>query len=319
MKEYIGVDIGGTKCAVVRADENGNIIEKKRFDTTDVDGTLSNVITAVKAMRGDKTAHIGVSCGGPLDSKRGVILSPPNLPGWDEINIVSLLESAVGIPTTLCNDANACALAEWMYGAGRGTKNMIFLTFGTGMGAGLILDGRLYNGTNGMAGEVGHVRMAKRGPVGYGKAGSFEGFCSGGGIARLGRAEAEKALSKGVVPLYCKDESKLDTITAKSIAEAAARGDVTALRVYKKSGEMLGRGLAILIDVLNPEVIVIGSVFERSEKLLRKHMEKTLYREAIGMSRQVCRIVSASLGDDIGDVASISVARNADILNNLNI
>ena len=312
MKEYIGVDIGGTKCAVVRADENGSVIEKEKFPTTNVKETLANIIAAANKLKTAKTAHIGVSCGSPLDAERGVILSPPNLPGWDEINIVKILEDAVGVPTTLCNDANACALAEWIYGAGRGTKNMIFLTFGTGMGAGLILDGRLYSGTNGMAGEVGHIRMAKSGPVGYGKVGSFEGFCSGGGVGRLGRAEAEKALRRGITPLYCQSFDKLDTVTAKSVAEAADAGDETAIKVYKKSGEMLGRGLAILVDVFNPEMIVIGSVFARSEKLLRASMEKTLQKEAIDISLAKCRVVPAALGDLIGDVAAVSVARNAD-------
>jgi len=319
MKEYIGVDIGGTKCAVVKADKSGVIIEKIRFDTTDVDGTLKNIIASVKSMASGKTAHIGISCGGPLDSKRGIILSPPNLPGWGSVEIVRILSSATGVPAALCNDANACALAEWMYGAGRGTKNMIFLTFGTGMGAGLILDGRLYEGTNGMAGEIGHVAMAKSGPVGYGKKGSFEGFCSGGGIARLGRAQAEKALALGVVPSYCKDMNEIEDVTAESIAKAAKNGDVTAIGVYKKSGEMLGRGLAILVDVLNPELIVIGSVFARSGELMIKSMERTLKREAIGMARQACHVVPAELGDNIGDVAAVSVARNADMSKHSNI
>ena len=131
---------------------------------------------------GDISA-IGISCGGPLNSKKGVILSPPNLPGWDNIEIVNIIKDRLDVPAKLQNDANACALAEWKYGAGRGSNNMIFLTFGTGFGAGLILDGRLYNGVNCMSGEIGHVRLTEYGPVGYGKAGSCEGYCSGGGIA----------------------------------------------------------------------------------------------------------------------------------------
>ena len=181
MKRFIGIDIGGTKCAVVSGSLEAGVRDKIRFDTVSCEQTLAQIYAAVeKLMPADA---IGVSCGGPLDEKRGVILSPPNLPGWDEVHIVEELERRFGIPAKLLNDANAGALAEWNFGAGRGSENMLFLTFGTGLGAGLILGGRLYSGTNGNAGEIGHIRLAPSGPIGYGKAGSFEGFCSGGGIA----------------------------------------------------------------------------------------------------------------------------------------
>ena len=166
-----GIDIGGTKCAVIVGDENG-IADKIKFDTATVDETIKNIISAVEKLGANDA--IGISCGGPLDSKRGVIMSPPNLPGWDNIEIVKMLEERFKVPVSIQNDANACALAEWKYGAGRGTENMIFLTFGTGLGAGLILDGRLYAGTNDMAGEVGHIRISDYGPVGYGKAGDAD-------------------------------------------------------------------------------------------------------------------------------------------------
>lgn len=187
---YIGLDIGGTKCAVISADDVGNILTRVAFPTKSVGETLALFNEEIDRLleskaENDELKAIGISCGGPLDETKGVILSPPNLPGWDEITIVQDLEARYHVPARLRNDANACALAEWRFGAGRGTENMIFLTFGTGMGAGLILNGRLYSGTNGNAGEVGHMRLENEGPVGYHKKGSFEGFCSGGGIARL--------------------------------------------------------------------------------------------------------------------------------------
>ena len=169
---FIGIDIGGTKCAVVKGDLNG-ITDKISFATEGCEGTLARIFDAVESLL--PATAIGISCGGPLDDRRGVILSPPNLPGWDEVYITDMLRDRFSIPAYLCNDANACALAEWKFGAGRGSRNMIFLTFGTGLGAGLILDGRLYSGTSGMAGEVGHVRLDDDGPVGFGKRGSFEG------------------------------------------------------------------------------------------------------------------------------------------------
>ena len=301
----IGIDIGGTKCAVVLGDEK-QIIKKIKFDTKDCQRTVEEIMSAVEAI-GEGDA-IGISCGGPLDSGRGVIMSPPNLPDWNDVRIVDMLTGRFGIPAYLCNDANACALAEWKYGAGRGTQNMVFLTFGTGLGAGLILNGKLYEGACGMAGEVGHVRLSEHGPVGYGKAGSFEGFCSGRGIAQIGRTVALECLQSGRSAAFCKSVGELDGITAKLIAEYADRGDVDAQRVYAISGEMLGRGLSVIVDILNPEVIVIGSVFSRSENLLRESMEKALRKEALDASVSACRVVGASLGENIGDFAALSVA-----------
>ena len=296
----IGIDIGGTKCAVVLGDQSG-IKNKIRFSTTTCEETLARIMDAVGAIgTGDA---IGVSCGGPLDASRGLILSPPNLPGWDEIPICEMLTSRFGIPARLCNDADACALAEWQFGAGRGTRHMIFLTFGTGLGAGLILNGKLYSGASGMAGEVGHIRLAPDGPVGYGKEGSFEGFCSGGGIARLAGRLFSEAEARGEKLPFPKEE-----ITAKRVAEAAEEGDPLALSVYNASAEKLGEGLSFLIDIFNPERIVIGSVFQRSEKLFRPAMERVIEREALAQSRSACRIVPAMLGDSIGDIAALSVA-----------
>ena len=141
------------------------------------------------------------------------------MPDWDNIPIVEIIKNHFGCPVHLQNDANACAVAEWKFGAGRGKNNVVFLTFGTGLGAGLILDGKLYRGASNMAGEAGHIRLASFGPVGYGKAGSFEGFCSGGGIAQLGRMYAQEKLQMGKRVSFCGSISELDSITAKSIAE----------------------------------------------------------------------------------------------------
>lgn len=303
-----GIDIGGTKCAVLTGDGE-KVIERISFPTTNVTDTLSAIYAAVEKVGcGDA---IGVSCGGPLDSERGVILSPPNLPGWDNIAIVRELTQRFSVPAGLENDANACALAEWRFGAGRGSRNMIFLTFGTGMGAGLILDGRLYRGTSGMAGEIGHVRMERFGPCGYGKAGSFEGFCSGGGIRQIGQTVAREKLQTGQTVGFCQSADDLDRVTAKSIAEAAAGGDKDAIRVYEICGEKLGQGLSILIDVLNPEKIVIGSIYERSGALLAPSMEAAIERESLAAARSVCRVVPAELGDSVGDFAAIAVAADA--------
>lgn len=289
----LGVDIGGTKCALILAENDGTIQKRIAFATSTVDQTLEWICSNAKLWAEKwKIQSVGISCGGPLDSTSGVIYSPPNLPGWDSIEIVKLLSESTGAPAFLCNDANACALAEWKYGAGKGCQNMVFLTFGTGLGAGLILNGALYEGTTGMAGEVGHIRLANDGPIGFGKKGSFEGFCSGNGIAKLGK-------------MMINGEEKL---TAKSIAEAADKGDEKALEVYRVSGEYLGRGLSIIIDILNPEVIAIGSVYTRSEKLFAESMKKEIEKEALKVSYDCCKILPATLGENIGDYAAVSTA-----------
>ena len=202
------------------------------------------------------------------------------------------------------NDANAGALAEWMHGAARGCRDVVFLTFGTGMGAGLILNGRLYEGASGDAGEVGHIRLAERGPVGYGKAGSFEGLCSGGGIAQVSQQAARERGGRVAF-----NPGSIDGITAQHVAGAAEQGDELATELLAAVGESLGRGLAVIVDVLNPEVIVLGSIYVRSRKLIEPAMLRALDAEALPQSLRACRIVPAELGEAIGNYASVAVAR----------
>lgn len=283
-KKFIGIDIGGTKCAVVLGDEHAEILKKVKIETTSCEATIRSLMELTETMMTPDVAAIGISCGGPLDSQKGVILSPPNLPGWDRVPIADLLKERFGVPVFLQNDANACAAAEWKAGAGKGFRNVIFLTFGTGMGAGLILDGRLYSGTCDMAGEIGHVRLHEKGHTGYGKEGSFEGCCSGGGIAQYGRG------------------------SAKEVAEQATAGNRECLEIYEEVGENLGRGLSILIDLLNPEIIIIGSIYTRARELIEPSMMRVLREETIPQSLDSVRIVPSQLGESIGDVAALQVA-----------
>ena len=310
--KLLGLDIGGTKCAAVTANWDGErlqILKKEKCPTdhsVSPETMLERLFALADGILDGKSDAVGISCGGPLDSAHGVILGPPNLPGWDDVPVTALAARHFGAPAHLQNDANACAVAEWKFGAGRGTRNMIFLTFGTGLGAGLILDGQLYSGTNDNAGECGHLRLERFGPVGYGKQGSFEGFCSGGGLAQLGCAMARERVQRGVCPAYYQNGEA--GVTAKSIADAARAGDETALEVYRVCGEYLGRGLAVLIDLLNPQRIVLGSIFARSGDLLRESMERSLRGEALAASAACCQIVAAELGESIGDYAALATA-----------
>lgn len=256
MEHYIGLDIGGTKCVVsLGLWQFGEIkiLERHEIPTTEspID-TFDRLAPFVEQWTNKfviKSA--GISCGGPLDPEKGVIISTTNLsPQWHGFGIVSYVKSRFGIKAKLQNDANACAVAEWKFGAGKGTKNLVFMTFGTGLGAGLILDGKLYSGTNGNAGEIGHVRLEKEGPIGYNKIGSVEGFCSGNGIKRLAQLRAKE---HGV--------SIESDITTKVIFDRAMQGDKLYLSVIKECAEKLARVVSIIIDLFNPEVIIAGGVF----------------------------------------------------------
>lgn len=307
----IGFDIGGTKCAVSVGelqDGKVHILGREEVPTGEsAVETLERLAPAVERFRDTySVTKAGISCGGPLNSSTGVIIAPPNLKaGWYDFPIVEYVKKRFGLQAKLENDANACAVAEWKFGAGRGATNMVFLTFGTGLGAGLILDGRLYSGTNGNAGEVGHARLAKDGPIGYGKEGSFEGFCSGGGIARLAKRMGEKLKD---TPQFVKDLGGWEFVTTKALSVAAFAGDSFAKKVFAKSGRMLGKGLSLIIDFFNPERIVLGGVFMRSHQLLTPSMYKEIRKEALGESAAVCEIVPAQLSENVGDVAALSIA-----------
>jgi glucokinase len=322
----LGFDIGGTKCTVVLGQNNHErtpgshdreiqIIDKVVLASNKpvyemIEGMFNTADDLFTKHR--LTSHglsgIGISCGGPLNSKQGIILSPPNLLGWDHIPIVEITKSRFDKPVLLQNDANACAIAEWKYGAGRGYNNLIFLTFGTGMGAGLILNGKLYSGISDLAGEVGHMRLADMGPVGFGKEGSFEGFCSGGGIAQLAQIKVRTKMQQGKKVSFCKSIRDLPNLTAKMVAEAAYNGDEVAIDVYKTCAKYLGRGLSILIDLLNPEIIILGSIYGRAKELIEPHMKEVIEMEAISESASACKIVPAGLSEHLGDLAALSLA-----------
>ena len=318
----LGVDIGGTKCAVIlgkgELTENTEdfIIDKIKFPT-DVSRGYEKIIAEI-IEKGDEILlkngaskaaliGVGVSCGGPLNSKTGTIHCPPNLPDWDNVPLRDILSRHFGVRCVLHNDANACAVAEWRFGAGKDCNNMVFLTFGTGMGAGLILDGKLYSGTNDGAGEVGHIRLAEDGPQGYGKNGSFEGFCSGGGIRNLAILTAKEYIKNNKKSVLFNNEEDLKNLNAANVAEAMYNGDAFALEVYEKCALYLGRGLSVIIDILNPEAIVIGSIFERNQEFFVPLIEKVIKEEALCFNSQVCKILPARLGESIGDFAALGV------------
>ena len=295
----IGLDIGGTKCAISTgecSDGAIKILSREEFPTSGLswrqvlEEFASRIELQTSNFKHQAIGAIGISCGGPLDSKRGVIMSPPNLPGWDNVPVVKFFEDRFHVPVAVQNDANACALAEYLYGSGRGVRNLVFMTFGTGLGAGIVIDGKLYSGANDNAGEIGHIRLAPTGPVGYNKEGSAEGFCSGAGMARL--AKIRKGLD----------------LTTKELFARVRAGDPDCTEVFRESAEKLAAILAYTIDILNPEVIALGGVFMRNADLFMPVIGPILDREALPIARKICRIVPAELGENIGDYAALAVA-----------
>ena len=318
MSKYIvGYDIGGTKCSVILSNNsNGiHIIDKFRYETPSSYPETKALLFKFTYELLDKyslpvsaVTAFGISCGGPLDAQAGIIYSPPNLPSWDAVPICDEVTKEFGVRAYLQNDANASALVEWRLGAGKGVNNMLFLTMGTGFGAGIIAEGVLLNGANGLAGEVGHIRLKSDGPLGYGKAGSIEGFCSGAGISAQAIEFTRMKQAQGITPAWIADGVSLCDISAKLIGDYAEAGDPLAREIYEIIGENLGRALSIFIDIFNPEKIVIGSIFARRENLLREPMQREIFEEALELSHKNCEILPAATGEDLGDLASIMTA-----------
>lgn len=316
-KTWIGVDIGGTKTAVVLSSEPPAMLARIEFPTLPDLGP-DRAIELIKqsihkliespGVEHSSLAAIGVSCGGPLDQAAGVIQAPPNLATWKDVPITAILRREFGLECRMENDANAGAVAEHRFGAGQGTQHMIFLTMGTGFGAGVIADGRLLSGARGQAGEIGHVRLTAKGPMGYNKAGSVEGWVSGGGMAQVAHREVETALGNGETTALAAKFLSGGILTAKDVADAAQHGDRLAQRIVHDTGSRLGDALAILIDLFNPERIVIGGLAMRLGESLLAPARLAMEREALPASAKICQIVPAALDEKIGDVAAICVA-----------
>lgn len=289
-----GLDIGGTKIGICLGDSSGALSWKGRFDSdprASPDAILEDAIARLEA----KSAFdaLGVSCPGPFLAPSSRFIDPPNMPRWHGFDLGAFLRRRLDVPFSAKNDANALALAEHRWGAGRDYSSLVFLTMSTGMGAGLILDGRLYEGPRGFAGEVGHLRLADEGPVGFGKRGSVEGFLSGPGLAQQAEAEVRIARQRGESTLLG-DHEALD---ARVLCEAASRGDAVALRVTRRAGRRLGQLMAILVDVLEPEIFVLGTIGRAWPALFIEPAREILEQEALTLSLEGLRVAPSELAD----------------------
>lgn len=284
--------IGLTRTTVCGSRLGDTVVQDKDIATSDPETTLRQAIEIIEKWEPGDFPVIGVAGSPPLNPRKGTIEGHPGLPEWKNVEVISTLKEALGGQSYLMNWADAGALAEWWFGAGKGTEHMVFLSVGNDLGAGLILNGRLYSGVTNRAGAIGHIRLASDGPEGDGKTGSVAAFCGSGGIARMAQAVALE--HDGVVAFNPGSIEKIETV---HVAKAAEAGDTLAKELLADAGAQIGKAVAILIDLINPEKVVMGSLFQKCRPFLEKPMRRVLEQEALPDALAACDIVPAKLGN----------------------
>ncbi len=314
MNGVVGVDLGGTWLRVAAADRRGGIRHRLRQPTRAERGPaavmedlLAGVQSAAHGAGLDPRALDAVVVGipGPIDLAHGVVRSPPNLPGWRNVRLAEWLRRRLRVPTYLENDANLAAFGELRRGAGVGARNLIYVTISTGIGGGLILDGALFRGSTGTAGEVGHMIAVPNGPVcNCGRRGCLEAVASGTAIAK----QAQRALARGARTRLRALRGAGRNLSAELVVEAARAGDRVAIAILAEAGGVLGRALGSLINLLNPELIILGGGVSQAGPLLTGPMRASLKQSSFPEPRAAARIVRARLGQDAGLVGAVDWA-----------
>jgi glucokinase len=310
-----GFDIGGTKIGLSIGQPDGTILAGDWFATDrqqppaavldECRGRLSVLHTRLALAQAP--GAIGAACPGSLSSREGRFLEPPNMPAWHGFELVAYLRRHFACPIGMMNDADATVLAESLWGAACGVRCAIYLTMSTGMGAGLLLDGRVYEGACNLAGEIGHIRLSDDGPVGFGKRGSVEGYLSGPGIVQVADAEMRICQQIGEATILAAPNVDL---TAEMVCRSAADGDPAALRVVDRCATALGRLMALMTDLLNPEVFILGTIGSAHYDLFVPRAREILDAEAIPHAAKLVRIVRSGLSDR-GNQSAIAVAQRA--------
>ncbi|MBM3215512.1 ROK family protein [Candidatus Poribacteria bacterium] len=314
-ERYLGIDLGGTKIAAVVADEKGSVLFRERRPTRPgrgVEAVVDEMVAMASIVAGNagiaaaEARALGVSFGGPIDSRRGIVYSPANLPGWDAIPLLEMLEARLpDLPIVLDNDANAAALAEWRFGAGRGFDHVLYMTMGTGIGGGIVSDGRLVRGSRDAAGEVGHMCLVHDGPVcGCGKRGCLEAFCSGPAIAR----RAVEKLRAGASRHGLAEGVPLTELRTEHLVAAAREGNPFALEHLRETAYYMAWGIGNALNLLNPEVVILGTVATAAGDLFLDDVRGYLPLFAMPRAAADARIVPAELGETVGDYAAIALA-----------
>lgn len=312
----VGVDVGGTNVVVGTVHAEGGELYGQYQESTRVADGPEAVVAQIADMVGRSIADaraalerapdvigVGIGSPGPLDTKRGVVLTTPNL-GWRNFPLRDRVGAATGLPATLDNDANCAIFGEWWRGAAKGARHVIGLTIGTGIGGGIVLDGKIYHGASDIAGEFGHMTIDPSGRrCGCGNYGCLEAYASGPAIA----ARAREGVEAGV-PSRLRDYvgGVLDAVTAQVVYEAARDGDEHSQEVVKETARVLGAGIASLINIFNPEVVVICGGVTRAGDLLFAPLEVEVKRRAFRAAVEVCRIVPGALPGTAGVYGAVA-------------
>ena len=314
--KYLGaVDLGGSKILSVIAQSDGRRLAEDRRSTSAEEGpevvlerivgSLEMALAKAGLQRGDLAA-VGICSPGPCDIDAGVIGRAPNLPGWRDVPICRYLEERLGVPTRLENDATAAALGEHVYGAGRGCRHLIYITVSTGIGGGLIIDGRLYRGATGVGGEIGHMIIDPDGPLcGCGSRGCLEAFASGTAIA----ARGEELVAQGGSALLAKLAREEGGLTAETVCRAAEEGDSASRDIIQRAGYYLGVGLASYVNIFNPEIIIIGGGLAKAGDLLLGPARAEMEARAMPEALKAVQLKPAELGDYVGVMGMVALLR----------
>ena len=311
MAYYIAVDLGGTqiRAARYRADR---VQEIRTSQPTRAEEGLKAVLGRIeKAIRrvwppAGEVAAIGIAAPGPLDARRGIVYFAPNLPGWENVPLRDWLQTTFRAPAFVGNDANLAALGEHRFGAGQGVDDLVYLTISTGIGGGIILGGRLFEGGRGLGGEIGHITVEAEGPPCLcGSRGCLETLASGPAIARAVQAAIAAGRSSSLVDRVGGD---LARITARDVAQAAREGDLLSREAFRRAGFYIGVALVSLMYLLNPALFVIGGSVAKAGDLLFAPIRETVADRAPEIYRRGTSIRPAALGDDVGLLGALALA-----------
>lgn len=318
-KPILAIDLGGTKMLHALITPQGQMLEREFCPTLAEEGPAAVIkrmlSTSVSILREAGLSYgslgaIAIAAAGAIDTKLGEVTASPNLPGWHDVPLRGEMEKGTGVPTFVINDATAAALGEHCFGAGRGVRNLIYLTVSTGIGGGIIIDNRLYSGVSGSAGELGHMTIDVNGPrCPCGNIGCLEMLASGKAVAR----EAQRQIAQGARTAILEiAEGDPQFITAQTVAAAANRGDPVALAVINKAATYLGVGLVNYVNIFNPEMIIIGGGLSKMGEMLLVPARKVVAERAFELPRSIARIVASELGDNSGVFGAVAFVVNAD-------
>ncbi|MCX6024035.1 MAG: ROK family glucokinase [Chloroflexi bacterium] len=316
-KWYLGVDLGGTKIGVGLARNDGEV-RCPIFLPTEAEGGPDHVIARIlwaadrvlddAGMTRRQVAGIGIGAPGPLDGPNGVVVTAPNMPGWDHVPLRDRISRGLDMPAYLENDANAAALGEARFGAARGSSHVIYVTLGTGIGGGLVMNGELVRGATGAAGEIGHMVIDMNGPrCGCGNYGCWEALASGTAIAREARAIVASGRPTAITMM---SEGSPDGVSARTVFLAAIEGDSVALGILSNAALFLGVGLANLVNLFNPQVGVIGGGMTSMGDLLLEPALAHMRKRAFAPSVEAARFVQAALGEHAGILGAAALCMN---------